>query len=64
MKPDTEEFIRIICTRCLRLLARVSQSTVGEIELKCKRCGNTRLIHLPLVAKCSSEYDERDIERQ
>lgn len=45
------EFIEIRCNKDNTLLFRARHVVAGEIEIKCRRCGEIRLLRFPCAGK-------------
>ena len=52
MKPEAaRDYIEIRCNRDNTLLFRARHVPAGEIEIKCRRCGDKRCIKFPIRAE-------------
>jgi phage FluMu protein Com len=62
MTPATaSEYIEIRCNKDNTLLFRARHVGSGEIEIKCRRCGEKRQISFPLSLKAAKSRPENKL---
>lgn len=57
---SSEKYIEIRCNKDKKLLFRARLVPAGEIEIKCHRCGDKRLVIFPIADNVNLDRQQRE----